>query len=313
MSKFNKTSLLGISYLDAEEIKYILNLAKKIKNAQMQRKNLRHLLQNRIMVNLFFENSTRTCMSFETAAKKLGMDVISFQASTSSLAKGETILDTAKTIEALGPDLLTIRHSYSGICDELKKQLKIPVINAGDGWHEHPSQALLDIFTVGEVKPSYENLKVVIVGDITHSRVARSNIWGFQKLGAEVTVFGPPTLIPKGIEQMGVKVANSLQEALKDKDVVMVLRIQRERQEKGYFPSKREYANLYGINKDNFAYAKRDAILLHPGPVNYGVEVAHEMANHPRFLVNTQVSNGVFVRMALIYLLLGGELKDVVA
>lgn len=312
MDKFEKTSILGISDLTAEEIKYILNCAAEIKNSYNNEKDLQCIWKRKKMVNLFFENSTRTRMSFEIAAKNFGMDVINFQASVSSLAKGETVIDTGKTVDALGPDLLVIRHSSSGICEQLSQQLKSPIINAGDGWHEHPSQALLDLFTVSEVKPCFEQLKIAVVGDITHSRVARSNIWGFRSLGAQITVVGPPTLIPKYIEKMGVQVCFSLQEGLKDKDVVIALRIQRERQDNGYFPSIKEYANIYGINQKTFAYAKNDAVLLHPGPVNYGIEVAHDMREHPRFLLNTQVQNGVFIRMALIHLLLGGEIKDVV-
>jgi aspartate carbamoyltransferase catalytic subunit len=312
MDKFRKTSILGISDLTDEEIRIILDCAREIQHTSSKGKSLQALWPGRKMVNLFFENSTRTCLSFEMAAKNLGLEVLNFQASVSSLAKGETILDTARTVEDLGPNLMVIRHKSSGICYQLSQHLQTSIINAGDGCHEHPSQALLDLFTVEEVKPDLSKLKIAIVGDITHSRVARSNIVAFRRQGAEVTVIGPPTLIPKGIEKMGVEICYSLQEGLKDKDVVIALRIQRERQEDGYCPTTKEYSELYGINSRTFAYAKNDAVLLHPGPVNYGVEIAHELTNHPRFLVNTQVRNGVFVRMALIHLVLGGELKDVI-
>jgi len=259
------------------------------------------------MVTLFYENSTRTRTSFDLAAKFLSADTVGLSASSSSVAKGESLRDTGLTLNAMGVDVVVIRHPASGAAEYLAGCIPAAVINAGDGTHEHPTQALLDLFTIREKKGSLAGLKVVIVGDILHSRVARSNIWGLTKLGAEVRVTGPATLMPPEIEQMGARVYNRMEDALEGADVVNMLRIQLERQQQGLFPSLREYSRLFGLNQDRLELTSPNAIILHPGPVNRGVEIDAGVAYGSRSVINEQVTNGVAVRMALLYLLTGGE------
>jgi aspartate carbamoyltransferase catalytic subunit len=264
-------------------------------------------LRGRTIVNLFFEASTRTRTSFEIAGKRLSADVINFSTSSSSLSKHESILDTARTLDAMQPDLVIVRHQVAGVPKRIADELHSPVINAGDGWHEHPTQALLDMLTVKQEKGRIDGLTVAIVGDISHSRVARSNIYGFLKMGAEVRVAGPPTMLPPGIETLGVKAYTSMREALDGADVVMALRIQLERLAGSLFPSVREYSNTFGLSRATLRYAKDDAIVMHPGPVNRGVELSHDLADHRPSVILDQVRNGVALRMACLYLLTGRE------
>lgn len=264
-------------------------------------------LRGRTVVTVFYENSTRTRTSFDLAAKYLSADTVGLSASSSSVQKGESLIDTALTVEAMGADVVVLRHPASGAAELLAQHVKCAIINAGDGMHEHPTQGLLDMFTIMQYKQDFAGLKVAIIGDILHSRVARSNIWGLTKLGAEVRVAGPATLLPPEMEKMGVKVFTRVEDAVAGVDVINVLRIQRERQKLGLFPSLREYAILYGINQERLALAKDDAIVMHPGPMNRGVEISAEVADGPRAVINEQVTNGVAVRMALLYLLTRGE------
>lgn len=304
---FSRRHLLGLEDLKAEEINRILETAVPCKEIIEREIKKLPTLRGRTVVTLFYEPSTRTRLSFELAAKHLGADTVNVAVSTSSVQKGENFVDTVRTIEALGADFIVIRHSIAGAPLLLSQTVKCRVINAGDGAHEHPTQALLDLFTLKEKAGRIEGLKVVIVGDIMHSRVAKSNIYGLQKLGAEVTLVGPPTLMPKGVEELGAKVEYDLDRALREADVVNVLRIQLERQQKGLFPSIREYARLFGINRERLERAGRDLIIMHPGPTNLGVEITEEVATDPQSVITTQVTNGVAVRMALLYLLNGGD------
>lgn len=259
-------------------------------------------MRGRTVVNLFFEPSTRTRLSFEVAAKRMSADTFNISASTSSTTKGETLIDTARNISAMHPDVIVLRHSSSGAPQLLSRHVQAAVINAGDGAHQHPSQSLLDLMTVQEHKGRLDGLKVAIIGDITHSRVARSNIQGFTTMGSAVHVFGPSTLLPLHIESLGAIRARSLHDALEGADVVMALRIQQERLHDPLLPSLREYAQRFGLSRDPMAWAKEDAIIMHPGPVNRGVEMNPEIADSPRSVILDQVSNGVAVRMALLYL-----------
>ncbi|HOJ10808.1 MAG TPA: aspartate carbamoyltransferase catalytic subunit, partial [Clostridiales bacterium] len=260
-------------------------------------------LQGKSIVTLFYENSTRTRLSFELASKYMGASSANISASSSSVAKGETLIDTGRTIERMGTDVIIIRHPMSGAPALLAKNVKSSVINAGDGMNEHPTQALLDMFTIKEARGNLNGLKVAIIGDIYHSRVARSNIWGMTKLGAEVCVAGPATLLPPCLEKTGIRVYSTVQEALIDADVVMGLRIQLERQKKGLFPTIREYARFFGLDEKRLKLAKEDALILHPGPVNRGVELTTSVIDSDSSLINEQVTNGVAIRMALLYLL----------
>ncbi len=255
------------------------------------------------MVNLFFEPSTRTRTSFELAAKRLSADVINFSPESSSVVKGETLLDTARNIEAMQADIIVLRHSSAGSAEVLAKNVRSSVINAGDGWHEHPTQALLDLFTIKEKKGQLNNLNVAIVGDVAHSRVARSNIHALTKMGAEVRVVGPLTMIPPCIQRMGVTVFSNFDEALPGVDVVIMLRLQLERQGRSLFPSIREYAKLYGLTTERVQLANPNVLVMHPGPINRGVEISHEVADSCQAAILDQVSNGVAVRMGLMYLL----------
>jgi aspartate carbamoyltransferase catalytic subunit len=303
---FKRKDLLGLKDLTAAEIELLLDTAVPMKEIITRPIKKVPTLRGRTVVNLFYENSTRTRGSFELAAKYLSADSINISSSSSSVAKGESLYDTARTLQALRADVIILRHPMAGAPHLLAGAVPAAVINAGDGAHEHPSQALLDLFTVREHRGEISGLRVVIVGDILHSRVARSDIWGFTKLGAEVRVCGPPTLIPPGLEQAGIKVFHRMEEALVDADVIIMLRIQKERQQQGLFPSLREYARMYGLNRERLALARKDVLVMHPGPMNRGVEITADIAGGPRAVIEEQVTNGVAVRMALLYLLAGG-------
>jgi aspartate carbamoyltransferase catalytic subunit len=298
--------VLGLREMSQADIQLILDTAIPMKDIILRKIKKVPTLRGKAVVNLFYENSTRTRTSFELAGKYLSADTINIAASSSSAAKGETLKDTAKTIEVMGADVIILRHSASGAPHLLAKHVKASVINAGDGTHEHPSQGLLDMYTIREKYGRLEGLKVAILGDILHSRVARSNIWGLTKMGAEVRVVAPSTLLPAEVEKMGVQVFTDLKQALAEVDVINVLRIQLERQQKGLFPTVREYARLFGLNAERLKYAKPDALVLHPGPMNRGVEISPEVADGMQSVIAEQVTNGVAVRMALLYLLTGG-------
>ncbi len=297
--------ILGIEDLSRDEIELILETAERMQEIGTREVKKVPTLRGRTLINLFFEPSTRTQTSFEIAGKRLAADVVNFSVGSSSVTKRETLLDTAKTLDAMDPDCVIVRHKVAGVPHRLAAVLGAPVINAGDGAHEHPSQALLDLLTVKEQKGRIEGLTVTIIGDIAHSRVARSNIYGFSKLGAEVRVAGPPTMLPVGIESLGVKRYTNLREAIEGADVVMALRIQMERLEGACFPSVREYAATFGLDRAKLRFAKEDAIVMHPGPVNRGVELSHELADHRPSVILDQVRNGVALRMALLYLVAG--------
>lgn len=301
----NKKDLLGIKELAVEEINLILDTAAGFKDVLGRDIKKVPTLRGKTAVNLFFEPSTRTRTSFELAAKRLSTDVINFSVPTSSVVKGESLIDTALTVQALGADFIIIRHSSAGVPHLLAKKLRASVINAGDGTNEHPTQALLDAFTIREKKGKIEGLDIAIVGDIMHSRVAKSNIYSLTKLGAKVRLIGPPTLIPKEIEDIGVRVFHNMEDGLKNVDVVMMLRIQMERQGKGFFPSTEEYSKNWGLTPERLSLAKGDAIVMHPGPMNRGIEIASEIADGPRSVILDQVTNGLAVRMAVMYLLAG--------
>jgi aspartate carbamoyltransferase catalytic subunit len=297
--------LLGIEHLERSEIERILETATHMREVGEREVKKVPTLRGRTIVNLFFEASTRTRASFEIAGKRLSADVVNFSPSASSLKKAESILDTARTLDAMDPDAVIVRHQVAGVPKAIADVLEAPVINAGDGAHEHPTQALLDLFTVQQEKGRIDGLTVTIVGDILHSRVARSNTYGFLKMGAEVRVAAPPPMIPPAIEELGVKAYTSLREALDGADVVMALRIQNERLAGSYFPSVREYAATFGLDRSKLHYAKEDAIVMHPGPVNRGVELSHDLADHRPSVILDQVRNGVAIRMAVLYLFAG--------
>ncbi len=303
---FHRKHILGLEELTAEEINTILDTAASMKEVSDRDVKKVPALKGLTVVNLFFEPSTRTRSSFEIAEKRLSADVLNFTPDQSSVVKGETLLDTARNLEAMGAGIIVIRHSMSGAPWLLARELKSSIINAGDGSHEHPSQALLDLFTIRRIRGDIRGLRVVIVGDIRHSRVARSNIWGFLKLGAEVRVVGPPTLIPKEIADIDVKIYYKLDEALKDTDVVIMLRIQKERQESMFFPSLREYSKLHGLSHEKLRQASDKVIVMHPGPINRGVELSSEVADDVNSVILDQVSNGIAVRMAMLYLVASG-------
>lgn len=299
--------LVGLQHVTAQEIELILDTAAPMK--EIIKRNIKKVptLRGRTVLTVFYEASTRTRTSFELAAKYLSADTVGIAAATSSVSKGESLKDTALNVAAMGADVIVLRHPMAGAAELLARTLNVSVINAGDGAHEHPTQALLDLFTVREKKGRLAGLKVAIVGDILHSRVARSDIWGYTKMGAEVSVAGPATLIPPGIEKMGVRVCASLEEALEGADVINILRIQLERQQQGLFPSLREYSRIFGINSDRLKMAAPDALVMHPGPMNRGVEISPDVAYGLQSVINEQVTNGVAVRMALLYLLIGGS------
>lgn len=301
--------LISMQDLSLDEINQILMNAKSMKEIIQRDIKKVPTLRGRAIVNLFYENSTRTRSSFELAGKYMGADVINISTSASSVTKGETIWDTGKTINSMGVDVVIIRHPSSGAPYILGQAVDARVINAGDGTHEHPTQGLLDIFTVLEAKGTLQGKKIAIIGDILHSRVARSDIIGFKALGAEVWVCGPPTLLPAKVNELGVTVTWNMEKALADADVVIMLRIQLERQKKGAFPSIREYAKLYGLNSRNINLAKKDVLVMHPGPINRGIEISADVADGLQSAITQQVENGVAIRMALLYLMGGGSVN----
>ena len=299
--------LLGLEYLDKDEINLILDTADSMKEILERPIKKVPTLRGKTIVNLFFEPSTRTQSSFDLAAKRLSADTVSVSTKGSAVQKGETLLDTLKNLDAMKADAFIVRHWASGAPHFLAAHTDAAVINAGDGYNEHPTQALLDMFTIREQKGKIEGLEIAIIGDISHSRVARSNIIGLIKMGARVTVSGPPPMIPFGIDDLGVQVINNPAEAVKNKDVVMLLRIQLERQSKVLFPGLREYASFFGVTKKILKNAKKDVIVMHPGPINRGVELTSEVADGPSSVILDQVTNGVAIRMAILYLLIGGS------
>ncbi|MCZ6794334.1 MAG: aspartate carbamoyltransferase catalytic subunit [Planctomycetota bacterium] len=300
--EWKRRHLLGLEDLTKDEILYILETAKGFKEVSTRSVKKVPALRGKVIVNLFFEASTRTRVSFELAGARLSADVVNFTGTTSSTVKGETLNDTARNIEAMGVDIVVIRHFCAGAAHQLARILRTSVVNAGDGAHEHPTQALLDLYTIQQHRGGFEGLKVALVGDVGHSRVARSNIWGLQKLGAEVYAVGPPTLVPRGLARLGVHVRHNLDEVLSEIDCFNMLRIQKERQQAGLFPTIREYAKLFGLNRERLRRVKPDALILHPGPINRGVELTAEVADGPQSVILNQVANGLAVRMAVLYL-----------
>jgi aspartate carbamoyltransferase catalytic subunit len=299
---WTKKDLLGLEYLSREEIEHILYTAASFKEVTTRQIKKVPALRGKTVVNLFYEPSTRTRTSFELAAKRLSADVINIATESSSVKKGETLIDTGKNIEALKIDIIVVRHDCSGAPVILARSVRSSVVNAGDGWHEHPTQALLDMFTLKEKLGRIEGLKVSIIGDIAHSRVARSNIWGLTKLGAKVTVCAPKMLIPEEIERMGVQATSDLDEAISGADAINVLRMQFERDSAVAFPSRLEYFKQYGITNDRLSKAKKNIVVMHPGPINRGVEMSSEVADGKNSVILDQVTNGIAVRMAVLYL-----------
>jgi len=302
-----RKDLLGIADLTPFEVSMILDLAESTKSISERTVKKVPTLRGRTIVNLFFEPSTRTRLSFEIAQKRLSADTVNFSVSGSSISKGETLVDTAKNLGAMRPSVVVIRHSVAGYPHQLAKLMDASVINAGDGFHEHPTQALLDLMTIREKKPKIKGLKVAIIGDIARSRVAGSNILCLTKMGAAVTVMGPSSMLPLHVRRLGVNVAPNLKEAVTDKDVVMLLRIQAERDAAPRFPSLREYNRYFGLKTEHLKYLKSDCIIMHPGPINRGVEIDPEVADGPLSVILDQVANGVAVRMAVLLQLLGGR------
>ncbi|PIQ86057.1 MAG: aspartate carbamoyltransferase [Candidatus Omnitrophica bacterium CG11_big_fil_rev_8_21_14_0_20_45_26] len=307
MSGWTRKDLVGIVDLSAAEIGTVLDTAKSLQEISTRSIKKVPTLRGRTIANLFFEPSTRTRISFELAEKRLSADILNITGSTSSTAKGELLKDTIRNIESLKVDMVVIRHSCTGAPHRLAEALNVSVVNAGDGINEHPTQALLDMFTIREKKGRLKGLKVLFVGDILHSRVARSNIWGLTKMGASVVLCGPKTLLPPRIEELGVTVTTNLREAVKDADVINLLRIQKERQDQSFFPSIREYAIAYQINSEILKKAKPDVLIMHPGPVNRGIELSSEVADGPYSVILDQVTNGLAIRMAVLYLLSGAK------
>ena len=311
MKRFEHKHLLGIEPLSKEDILQILDTAKIFKGICKGTNKKFPALKGKLILNLFMENSTRTRSSFEIAEKRLGADTLNFSASASSLSKGESFYDTIKTLESMEPHIVVIRHSSPGSSKFLADNIDASVVNAGDGAHEHPTQALLDAYTIREALGRLEGLNIVIAGDIKHSRVVRSNIWLLKKMGNNITLSGPPTLIPVDIEKLGVKVDYNFDNAIKDADVVMMLRIQRERMVESFFPSLQEFNMLYGLTKKRMNSLKKGAIVMHPGPINRGVEINSEVADSNRSVILEQVSNGIYVRMAVLFLLAGGRINEI--
>ncbi len=304
---WDKKDLLGIKELSREEILLVLDTAESFKDISKREIKKVPTLRGKTVITLFYEPSTRTRTSFEIAAKRLSADTINISSSTSSSVKGETLKDTARNLESMRPDAIVIRHSMPGAPHMLAKILASSVINGGDGAHEHPTQALLDLFTIREKKGPIDGLKVVIIGDIAHSRVARSNFFTLRHFDTEIICSGPPTMIPPDIESLGVKTEYDMNKAVKDADVIMMLRIQKERGGISFIPSVKEYATLYGLRKEHIEKAKKDVIIMHPGPMNRGIEIADEVADGPYSVILDQVENGLAVRMAILYLLIGRE------
>ncbi|MBW2109159.1 MAG: aspartate carbamoyltransferase catalytic subunit [Deltaproteobacteria bacterium] len=304
---FKKKDLLDMESLSAKEIALILDTAESLKEVSRRAIKKVPTLRGKTVVHFFYEASTRTRISFEIAAKRLSADTVSLSKSASSIVKGETLADTAKNLQAMNPDAIIVRHSAAGAPHMLARLVESSVINAGDGMHAHPTQALLDMMTIREKKGRLQGLNVAIIGDIAHSRVARSNTVGLTKMGARVTLAGPATMIPQGVEVLGAPVTHNIQEAIQEADVIIMLRIQKERQQAFLFSSEREYAQCYGLGLEAMARAKPDVLIMHPGPLNRGVEIAPEVADGPYSVILDQVTNGVAVRMAVLLLLLGGS------
>ena len=305
--QFRKKDLLGIKQLELEEIELVLETAETFKEISTRPIKKVPTLRGRTVVHLFYEPSTRTRTSFEIAAKRLSADTFNISASTSSIVKGETLIDTAKNLEAMNPDVIVLRHSAAGAPHLLASHVRASVINAGDGMHEHPTQALLDLLTIRDKKGTLAGLTVAIIGDIAHSRVARSNILALNKLGVRVLAAGPATMIPLDLDKLGVEVSYHPEDIIPEADVIMMLRIQLERQDQMLLPSLREYARVFGLNEKKLTKAKPDVLIMHPGPINRGVEISPSVADGPYSVILDQVNNGVAVRMALLYLLIGGE------
>lgn len=307
MAKWNSRDCLGLRGVSREEIELVLDTARSMKEIQTRSVKKVPTLRGKVVVHLFYEPSTRTSTSFELAATRLSADIINITTSQSSVVKGESVIDTAQTLRVMGADAFVIRHSVSGVPHHLAAHTDIPVLNAGDGMNEHPTQALLDMFTMREHIGSLDGIQVVIAGDILHSRVARSNMWGLLTLGAKVRFVGPPTLVPPGMEQLGVEVSHNLDEAIEDADVINLLRVQRERMASNYFPSLSEYSRWYGMNMERLNRCKPNVLIMHPGPMNRGVEITTDVVESDRSVILEQVTNGIAVRMALLFLLLGNE------
>jgi aspartate carbamoyltransferase catalytic subunit len=305
MTSLSQKDLLGIAPLSVEEIQLILDTADALKQVADRPVKKVPTLRGKTVINLFFEPSTRTRSSFELAEKRLSADILNFSASTSSVSKGETLLDTARNLEAMAPDIIVVRHASAGAPYLLSRECRSSIVNAGDGMHEHPTQALLDALTIRQVKGRLDGIKIAIVGDIAHSRVARSDTILFHKMGAEVWVCGPPTLIPWDYEKLGAKITGQLEEAIQAADVIMMLRVQHERQNEAFVPSLREYYNFYGLTRERMRLAKKDTIVMHPGPMNRGVEIDSDVADGASSVILDQVANGVATRMAVLYLLSG--------
>lgn len=302
---FNRKDLLGLEDLETTEIESILDLAESFREINFRPIKKVPTLRGKTIINLFYEPSTRTKMSFDIAAKRLSADTFSISKATSSMVKGETLLDTVRNLEAMNPDAIVIRHSAAGAPHWLARNLNLSVINAGDGMHEHPTQALLDMLTIRQHKGKLGGLTVAIIGDIAHSRVARSNIWGLSRMDVKVVVCGPPTMIPKDIDKMPTYVTYDVDEAISEADVIMILRIQQERQREVLLPSLREYSKLYGVTTERLKKAKSDVLIMHPGPMNRGVEISPDVADGPYSVILDQVNNGVAIRMAILYLTVG--------
>lgn len=308
--QLQRKDILDIASLSVAEIELILDTAARMREISSRPIKKVPTLRGKTVVHFFYEPSTRTKTSFDVAAKRLSADSLSLSKSTSSLVKGETLIDTARNLDAMAPDAIIIRHSSAGAPHLIARHVRCGVINAGDGRHAHPSQALLDMLTVRQHRGRLDGLRIAIIGDIAHSRVARSNCEGFVKMGSEVVLCGPPTMIPKGIEAYGVTVTGDVDAAIAGADVIMLLRIQKERQQAGLFPSEREYARVYGLNRRRLERARRDVLIMHPGPVNRGVELAPDVADGPFSVILDQVANGVAVRMALLLLVAGGTRNE---
>jgi len=305
MASLNQKDLLGIEQLTVEEIQLILDTADALRQVADRPVKKVPALRGKTVINLFFEASTRTRSSFELAEKRLSADILNFAVSTSSVSKGETLVDTARNLESMAPDIIVVRHSSAGAPHLLSRVCRSSIVNAGDGMHEHPTQALLDALTVREVKGRLGNLKIAIIGDISHSRVSRSDTILFHKMGAQVWVCGPPTLIPWDYGKLGAHITSHIEEALEGADVVMMLRVQHERQNEAFVPSTREYYNFYGLTRERMRLAKKDTIVMHPGPMNRGVEIDSDVADAPYSVILDQVANGIATRMAVLYLLSG--------
>lgn len=307
MTQWRSRDCLGLRGVSREEIELVLDTARSMKEIQTRSVKKVPTLRGKVVVNLFYEPSTRTRTSFEVAATRLSADILNITTSQSSVVKGESIVDTAQNLRVMGADAFVVRHSVSGAPHHLARHIDTPVLNAGDGTNEHPTQGLLDIFTMREHKGSLEGIQVVIVGDILHSRVARSNMWGLLELGAKVRFVGPPTLIPARLEELGVEVSNDLDSAIEDADIINMLRIQRERMSANFFPDTGEYSRIYGMNMERLNRCKPSVTIMHPGPMNRGVEITSEVAEADCSVILEQVTNGIAVRMALLYLLMSGD------